>query len=622
MKLYYPMSKTISVLFLLFLLVSQNTFAQNEDYTIEKIGGKSYYLYKVESGNTIYAICKKFNVEVEELQSTNPEIVNGLKVDQVLKVPISRSNKNLEKINSPQIQGKYIYHVVDRGETLYFLSKKYDITIDNLVDNNPGIDQKISIGDTIKIPTYKLDVKDQNAVLQATEDNYMRHKVEKGETLYSLAKLYNVSLDSLNNINNNFPIGLKDGATIIIPKRRTVFKPSEVSKDDSLYSYVRRKLQKNEVDEMYKENADKREGKNWKVKVALILPFFLNEYDSLESTSNIEIKAKSRVALSFYKGVQLALDSLSKKGMEIDLYVIDSGNDSTKLKKMFATDDRIIEADIIIGPLYANTFLAVSPYSQKNKTFIVAPFVRQEIIVENQPFSIKITPSLENMIDKNIQYIKEKYTTGKIILMHNEIFLEQDLEKYARLQVSKNFDGSRVKVFNFKSYTTEEFKKYLSSTEKNVIIVPSEDQPFVTDLLTKLSYINGYDISVFGMESWMNFNNIEIPYFVKLNTHFPSTYYVDYEDPYTIRFVQQFHEKFNTEPDFFALKGFDIAYFIMIHFYKNYQFNVSEILKESTFRGIQSDFRMYRKSEGYGLENKKVNILKFEKGKLINTDRY
>ena len=616
--------KLLSACFIFVLMcISFSLSAQTENLEIEKIAGKNYYIYTVEPGNTIYAISKKFNIDIEEIEAANPEIKEGLKADQVLKIPVIRANKKLDKQNSPTLEGKYILHVIEKGETLYFLSKKYDITVDNLIDYNPGIDEKISIGDTVRIPSYQINVKDEQSILQATKDNFLRHTVEKGETLFSLAKLYDVSIDSLNNINNNFPVGLREGATIIIPKKIKGFDAEQVSEKDSLYSYVRRKLQKNEVDAMYRQSIGDYTTES--VRIALILPFYLDENDTLlsqlKNQEKEEVLTKSRVALSFYKGVKMALDSITQLGLVADLYVVDSNNDSAKLKKMFTEDPKILDADIIIGPLFANTFAAVSPLSQKNKTFIVSPFVRHNQIVENQPFTIKITPSLENQIDANITFIKEKYPDSRVTLVHNEIFLEQDLEKYTRRQVGKSFDSNKVKVYNFKDYKVEEFKKFLVKDENNIIIVPSEDQPFVTDLLTKLSYIKDYHITVFGMESWLNFNNIEIPYFVKLNTHFPSNSYVNYDALNTKNFVKSFHGKFATDPDFFAMKGFDITYWLMRHFYQNFQFNVFSILSEEAFRGIQSDLKMVRKSDSNGLENNQVTILKFEQGKLINTGK-
>lgn len=101
---------------------------------------------------------------------------------------------------------KTVEHVVEKGQTLYFLSKKYDVSIEDLLRFNPqvGKDMIVKEGMILKIyskPTPTLDVK-----------NYKYHTVEKGQTLYSLSKMYNISIDDLIYLNQleNPSIGIGD----------------------------------------------------------------------------------------------------------------------------------------------------------------------------------------------------------------------------------------------------------------------------------------------------------------------------------------------------------------------------------------------------------------------------
>jgi len=101
---------------------------------------------------------------------------------------------------------KTVQHKVEKGQTLYFLSKKYDVSIQDLMRFNPqvGKDMIVKEGMILKIyskPTPSLNV-----------NNYKYHTVEKGQTLYSLSKLYNISVDDLIYLNQlkNPSIGIGD----------------------------------------------------------------------------------------------------------------------------------------------------------------------------------------------------------------------------------------------------------------------------------------------------------------------------------------------------------------------------------------------------------------------------
>lgn len=188
-------------------------------------GGKKFIIHKVDAQETLFAISRKYNVKIQELINHNKGIENGININQEVIVPYFEE----ETSTSVPLNGNEILHVVQPGETSYRLSKQYSISIDSLLMLNQLESPNLSLGDTLIVgfeSTKNKKSKDQITVKSmtvlpikennATQDSLSQgqyHIVKGSETLYSIAKTYNVSLEELNKVNklstNNLSIGQK-----------------------------------------------------------------------------------------------------------------------------------------------------------------------------------------------------------------------------------------------------------------------------------------------------------------------------------------------------------------------------------------------------------------------------
>src|ERR1700741_4732985 len=115
-------------------LSSCKTHAQNKSTDIRTINGKKYYIHKVEKGQSLYAIAKIYNMDVNSILAENDEAIDGINSGQELKIPAeSLLNKPTTVIDT----NKYQYHKVQKGETVYAITKKYAIDEKKLKDYNP-----------------------------------------------------------------------------------------------------------------------------------------------------------------------------------------------------------------------------------------------------------------------------------------------------------------------------------------------------------------------------------------------------------------------------------------------------------------------------------------------------
>lgn len=178
----------------------------------------NYYI--VKSGDSLYSIAKKYNTTINELKQLNNLKSNNLSINQVLKIPTNSEGFN-----------KYITYTVQKGDSLYSISKKYNTTVDKIKNINNLTNNALSIGQVLKIPSSS---KEENT----TVTNYI---VKSGDSLYSIAKKYNTSVDKikqLNNLNSNL---LSIGQTLKIPNsNNTTDLTYKVVSGDSLYSIAKK----------------------------------------------------------------------------------------------------------------------------------------------------------------------------------------------------------------------------------------------------------------------------------------------------------------------------------------------------------------------------------------------
>lgn len=199
---------------------------------VEYAGGKyvaplgSNY-YTVKSGDSLWSISRKFGVTVNELKKVNNLSSNLLSVGQNLIIPGKKNNTSSNE------------YVVKKGDTLYGIANKYNVSVDNLKSYNNLSTDSLSIGQLIKIPDNKV--------------NSNEYVVKSGDSLYSISRKYGVSVDELMSVNNLKSTVLSVGQVLKIPNSGEVTNVIyTVKKGDSLWSIA--KNNKTTVDAIVKLN--------------------------------------------------------------------------------------------------------------------------------------------------------------------------------------------------------------------------------------------------------------------------------------------------------------------------------------------------------------------------------
>jgi len=592
---------------LIFFLILSITLVAQENTPIQIINGKKYYIYKVESKNTLYSISKRFNVDQETLIQENPQIKDGLKPGQELKIPVISETHQADK-TSVQSKENYIIHKVEQGQTLYAISKLYNVKIEDIAALNSLADQNLKPGIELKIPIKKeekqIDNFQNKQIVSNENKNTVIHKVQKGETLYSISKRYGTTQEAILKANNDLPNGLRVDDEIIIPVTTLNLKEQK-NQPDTIYDYVKQKLNPQTITDDVKANENE-------FVVALLLPFFSFENkvfeQNLKPNQKNEILSKSLVAIQFYNGFLMAIDSLVETGYKIKVYVYDTANDSTAIEKIFNREESN-NFDLIVGPLYAHGFNIASKYAKERKIPIVSPFVQSPSILKNNIYANKITPSQVVLMKETAEYIAANYPSENIIVVtHNSIKDKTLLNTFVTSY--RNKTANQLKEVNYSVNGIGGINNLLHPSKKNIIVMPFNEQSIVTDIISKIYFLNKENIILVGTEAWQAFDNIDMEYINKLQLHWATYSYINFESEKVKEWINKFRFKFATEPDNYAFQAYDLAcYYFMVLNKKGMHYPTN--IQSLQYKGLAGGFE-FEKTEDGGFENKSVIILKIQ----------
>ena len=176
-------------------------------------------VYIVQKGDTLYSVAMANNTTVDELKKANNLTSNILSTGQLLKIPSALLPEST--------------YIVKKGDSLYSIANKYNTTIDELKRINNLTSNILSIGQVLKLPSDKVSDIEK-------EENTISYTVQKGDSLYSIARKYSTTIDKIKDLNNLTTNLLSIGQVLLIPTDTNLETTYTVQKGDSLYSIAKK----------------------------------------------------------------------------------------------------------------------------------------------------------------------------------------------------------------------------------------------------------------------------------------------------------------------------------------------------------------------------------------------
>ncbi len=587
------MSYLQKLFFLLFLLFSLEIYSQTDNLPKTTVNGVEFYIYEVTPKEGFYSLERRFNISQAEIEKYNPETKSGLKSGQRILIPVKPSTsasstnsdsyfihtvikgesltniahmykvdkKDIIALNSeidefpvigkaikiPQIisdNNDYIYHTIEPKETLYSISKRYNVSMENIKDQNPGLTPStFAIGRIIRI---KSTGSAASKPAQVIEPEYEMYEVQKKDTYASISRKFKIPLVTLVEANPGHT-KLKPKDIIKVPKNYAEQSQPQTSVADD---YVK-------MQELMNENFEiKREPM---INVSLFLPLALNKSASAN---------KQNRYIEFYEGFLIAVDSLRERGISIDINVFDIDTDNIN---NVITNERFVKSDLIIAPANNTKLNAVSNYALKHEINLINPFTFDATDVEKNPFLFQLnTPNSYLYAESSLEFIR-LFGKRQIVFVNDKNFKEDKKEFTSYLK-----NQLRLENINYKEYSysgSEELNNLDSilSISQEVVFVPlSSSKEMLSGLLPSMQILkkNNDDInlSLFGYPEYQTYTEF-MDYFYEMDTYFYTRIYTNPFSPETRKFYDQF--KFWYEKDIlpiyprYAILGFDTGLFFL-----------------------------------------------------------
>ncbi|MGB8357571.1 MAG: LysM peptidoglycan-binding domain-containing protein [Bacteroidales bacterium] len=575
------------------------------------------------------------------------------------------------------VEGKVYYmHQVKKGQTLYSISKAYNITVEQLAGANMIPPNGIYEGQMLKVPgsaggqrttagvqpaTAGAQTAKPGATTRARQDErYIYHRVTRGETLASIAGEYGISVRDLKKANKHllFP---NEGDYLMIPRKKTSAS-SPVKKQEPVADTVRvpaeeadtiAAARQNEIFTVLAERSVLKELRG-SVKVAVMLPFFINENTSrshIDSTgrdsqgkkiykevsmSGNWIYEGSLPFLEAYEGILIAADSLRSLGLKVELDVYDISSDTMKINRL-VWSGILNDVDLIIGPVFSSDLNHMAAFAAERNIPIVSPVsLRDQNILENRPTLYRVFPSEKVAQDVMVKEL-ESHQGSNVIFLYSDTLMNDpqtslfwhkvrramlpDSLSDTTLVTAQYFTGMIKKRDTYSG--VEAFEGLLKPGRENIVVLAFTQTPAVSSAFSTLNTLSRkYDIKVLGFPEIGGQETIDLKYYYDLELFIPTETYIDFNAPKSTSFTVAFRKKFRTEPmaGSFAWRGFDIAYY----FIGGIASHGDEFLRDPGIFSpdllcLEPDFRRERPNDGY--ENRGLFILHYKKDMTIEVKK-
>ena len=476
-------------------------------------------------------------------------------------------------------QKKYISYTVKSGETMKSIANQLNMKTKDLLRLNPDVGRRPKPNTTIIIPNKKFketesttltteksnetDEEKEVTTLETLMRDFVVHKVKKGDTFYSLTRFYNVTEDEIKELNPELSEGLQ-------PEMLLKIKP--IGHEDEILIY-QDTIQQNTT-----------------LQLAMLLPFRAAAYDTIDGKDIFKKNILANITTDLYLGATVAVDSLRKQGLTVNMNLFDTGRKNTKIDSILSTTN-FDDYDAIIGPLYSDE---VPKVANRTSVPVVFPVFSRNQDKFTASRIIKTLPDKEIHQKALMEHILGTYSNENILIIgdststsvSNSELIKNTLLQHDSIQevkilhpnegyIAKHFiiNSLKAEIANWVILATDQ-RVIASDVVNSLISLPTEEPEGEDDDSDKDPDAKDKDddepemqilpedtvIKIFAANKANKFDRIDNNKLAKLGFTYTSDVLIDENSPAVQLFNKQYLRKNHTLPSYYATKGFDIIY--------------------------------------------------------------
>ncbi|WP_299626039.1 LysM peptidoglycan-binding domain-containing protein [uncultured Tenacibaculum sp.] len=557
---------------------------------------KRYISYKVKEGESMREIAERINVKTEDLVRLNPDVGENPSTNSVIIVPNPKYKKQIPLIQEPKedkdtdvvkdetitdtssdndnttkdeentdIAAKadstqivrtvieFKKHTVQPGETVYRITKQYDISKEELINLNPQYprlrDNYLDVGQVLKVKVAEKKI----VYLSREEDlkNHVTHTVKSKETVYSLTRFYNITKEDLMNLNPEYP-EIEDNQLQI----GQVLRIRNIADNVETYS-----------SEMFIDSiADIEEN----IKVALLLPFRADEYNGKDYEDIFDTSKADRgnanlanLVTDFFMGSEIAIDSIKSLGIKVDVSVFDTGNRGKNIEQILEKE-LLNEMNAIIGPFYSDK---VSSVAKSADAPVIFPHFSRN---QSQFSSSKIVKSAPDKITRSevLANYLSKIHDGESIFIVSDGTEVSDAQAKEMTKILRDNDSIKD-VFVLKPekgyIKKERFTDKMKPNSSSWVIIATDETALVANAVNSMVVLpEGLSAKVFAISKGSSYENVDNNTLARIGFTYVTDNYANYDDKNLKDFINKYKAKNNDIPSQYAVRGFDITFDVLM----------------------------------------------------------
>ena len=662
-----------NIITLAFLSLAVSSLAQIQlNLPTTQIGDKEYYRYDSSNGESIYDIAAKLGVTKDYIIQNNPDAADGISNGMTLYFPTGKTVTPAQATLKPQYP--VLMHEVKQGETLYGLAKSYGTTIDELIAVNPGSENGIKIGQKLMIPSSRTNERAAVDADKQVHDAFSQNSVQiaplgsdpvfqiinDGEDIYTIAKHYNTSIESIliNNPglkpdeyvagtkikvvpNTAVPFNyervgrrnykyevkrgetyasiatdngiseaelkaanpdlkkVKKGKTIILPKPYT----EQVTGDmatipvEELRAYYQPRIQ-----DLYENLVAKRLENE--VNIALVLPFQLHKSAPPK---------QAYLYTDYYKGFLLAMDSVSRiTNRHINIKVYDTQHNLNVTDSILALPE-LKSMNMIIAPSEPQQLARINAFGKANGVPVMNCFTTKNEDYLDNPYVYQVNTPTNEMMHDVMKWFDEQFKGYNVVFLNASSESDKEMFEHMRTHINrKKYPTATINVSGDLTYN--DISNQMNPGSKYVFIPSSGDKALVKKYIKALKQVKNERFDC-------DLSLIAYPEYVL----YLKDYQTDLQDVDTYMFTRFFNAKgfrtrdleaayktnFGGEPlsavPNMAIYGYDTGMYLLK------SLGVDGIIDEETplYKGIQTSFRWERGDNWRGYTNQAIEVVHF-----------
>lgn len=538
-----------------------------------------------------------------------------------------------------KVGGKiYFAHKVLAKQTLYSISKVYEVSVEEIHAANPALaSEGLKAGMILYIPAdgvaeQKAEAKPgptqkepaKPAKKESTKPaKYRKYNIKWYESLEDVAVRFNVSTEAILALNGIDPKADKMPKSILIPDRKYMesFQSGTEEKEaESAEATVPDTPSKDEetIDDMpvlpfQGEIEDRSEMyDDGMYTISIVMPF-----NTDTTTENL-----NSWSADFYSGALIAVDSLKKAGKfgHFTLNVVDLANYSSSWE--LVSSNALRGSELIIGPISERDLHPIAQYAKQHQIPVVSPLdLKTAGLAHHNPYFFLFPPqtsqAMKHQVGKMATPIATD-TTESYTVIFEKGYENSDYVRSAMTELDSA--GITYRTFNYDFLSGRGIDSLMSlsldSIRLNKVIIPSMAASFINDAMRNLNLIKsarGYDIAVYGLSQWKSMETLENEYFHALDLRLVLSYYNDYNDLKTKDFIRKYTEVFNTYPTSFSYQGYDITMYFVEAMYEYGKSYPAQIINKRRSL-LQSDVLFLPIEPGCGYWNIAFKDVCYQKG--------